>query len=294
MVMTAASSNPRFRRFEAVAKAFGRERMALVSLFVLLVVVLGALTAGIVSPYDPDLQDYAVISRPPSAQHLLGTDDLGRDILSRVIYGSRVSIQVGTIAILIAVLVGMPIGLFSGLMGGKTDGAIMRVIDALQAFPSLLLALALAAALGPSKTSAMIAIGIVEIPVFARLTRGQTLSIKELDYIAAARVLGYRTWRILFRHILPNASGPIVVQATLGIAWAIIAESSLSFLGVGVQPPTASWGYMLKMGMKYLSSAPWMSLSPGLAIFTTVLAVNFIGDGLRHALDPLLALRRRG
>jgi len=269
-------------------------RLTLLGTVIVLIVIFSAIFAEYISPYDPALQDYNMLSQPPSSIHLLGTDHLGRDVLSRLIHGSRVSMQVSFIAIAMAVGLGLPIGLIAGYAGGKVDSILMRIVDAIQAFPSLLLALGITAALGPSRGNAMIAIGFVSVPIFARLIRGETLSIKERDYVAAARVLGFSGWRIILRHVLPNSTGPIIVQASLRIGTAIITEASLSFLGVGVQPPQASWGYMLRVGSRYLSVNPWLAIIPGAAIFLTVLAVNFIGDGLRHALDPKLVQSERG
>jgi peptide/nickel transport system permease protein len=253
------------------------------------IVVACALAAPLLAPYDPNEQDYLALTDAPSAAHLLGTDDLGRDILSRIIYGSRVSLEVGIIAVGIAVLVGVTLGLVSGYLGGKVDDVIMRIVDAVQAFPSLILALAITAALGPSIVNAMIAIGFVATPGIARLTRGQTLSVREREFVTAAKVCGASPVSIMLQHIWPNVTAPIVVQATLLMGTAIVTEASLSFLGVGVPPPTPSWGAMLRTGSQYLEVAPWISVAPGAAIFLTVLAFNFVGDGLRRAVDPRLA-----
>jgi ABC-type dipeptide/oligopeptide/nickel transport system permease subunit len=261
-------------------------------LAVLGLVCLGALLSPLLAPYNPNDQDYLAFTQGPSSAHWLGTDDLGRDVLSRLIYGSRVSLQVGIIAVGIAVTVGVSLGLLAGYAGGFTDTLITRFTDAVQAFPGLILALAITAALGPGIGNAMIAIGFVSTPAIARLTRGQTLSIREREYVEAARVLGASPLRIMARHIWPNVTAPIIVQATLLVASAIVTEASLSFLGVGVQPPTASWGAMLRTGSQYLEVAPWMAFAPGVAIFLTVLAFNFVGDGLRQALDPRLGNRR--
>lgn len=269
-------------------------RLVGTGLTIVAIVVLCALLADLVAPYDPNYQDYLALTEPPSAAHWLGTDDLGRDVLSRVIFGTRVSLQVGVITVAVAVTLGVVLGLVSGYAGGWVDDVVMRVVDAVQAFPGLILALAITAALGPSIGNAMIAIGIVATPGIARLTRGQTLSVRERDFVAAARVLGISPTRIVFRHIWPNVTAPIIVQATLLMASSILTEAGLSFLGVGVQPPTPSWGSMLRTGSQYLEVAPWIAFAPGTAIFLTVLAVNFVGDGLRRALDPRLASRRRG
>jgi peptide/nickel transport system permease protein len=286
------------RSFRVRAMDFAREffsvRLTRFGVVVVILVILCAAFAEVISPYDPNEQDYSVLSVPPSREYLLGTDPLGRDVLSRIVYGTRISLQVGFIAMVLAVGVGLPIGLLAGFVGGRLDNILMRIVDAIQAFPSLILALGITAALGPSKGNAMIAIGFVSVPVFARLARGETLALRETDFVAAARVLGFSTWKIILSHILPNGSGPIIVQATLRIATAIITEASLSYLGVGVQPPTPSWGTMLRTGTQYLSNTPWLAIAPGFAIFLTVLAINFIGDGLRHALDPRLVARRRG
>jgi peptide/nickel transport system permease protein len=257
------------------------------------VVVVCALAAPLLAPYDPNEQDYLAITDPPSATHVLGTDDLGRDVLSRIIYGSRVSLEVGLIAVGIAVACGASLGLVAGYAGGPADDVIMRFVDAIQAFPNLILALAITAALGPSIANAMLAIGFVAAPGMARLARGQTLSVREREFIAAARICGASPVEIMRRHIWPNVTAPIVVQATLLLGTAIVTEAALSFLGVGVQPPTPSWGAMLRTGSQYLEVAPWIGIVPGVAIFLTVLAFNFVGDGLRRALDPRLAGRQR-
>jgi ABC-type dipeptide/oligopeptide/nickel transport system permease subunit len=251
------------------------------------------MAAPLLAPYNPNEQDYLALTEPPSAAHLLGSDDLGRDVLTRIIYGSRVSLEVGIIAVGIAVALGVTLGLVSGYAGGAADDVIMRVVDAVQAFPSLILALAITAALGPSIGNAMLAIGVVAAPGMARLTRGQTLSVREREFVVAARVCGASPIGIMLQHIWPNVTAPIIVQATLLMGTAVVTEASLSFLGVGVQPPTPSWGAMLRTGSQYLEVAPWMGVAPGLAIFLTVLAFNFVGDGLRRALDPRLASRRK-
>lgn len=266
-------------------------RLVPTGLVILVIVILCAIFANVISPYPPNEQDYTALTERPSRQHLLGTDDIGRDVLSRVIYGSRVSLQVGIVAVGIALTFGVSFGLIAGYAGGKTGTLILRVMDAIQAFPSLILALAITAALGPSIRNAMIAIGVTAMPLIARLTRGQTLSVREREFVLAAKVLGASPLRIVLRHVFPNVTGPIIVQGTLLIASAIVTEASLSFLGVGVRPPTASWGAMLRSGAQFLEQAPWLAFAPGVAIFLTVLAFNFVGDGLRRALDPRLARR---
>src|SRR5215472_6310196 len=259
---------------------------ALIGLAVVIFFVVLALVSPLVSPYDPLATDWRAVRKPPSALHFFGTDDLGRDVLARLIWGARASLMAGLVSVSIALAVAVPLGLVSGYLGGVVDGLVMRIIDAMLAIPFLVLAIALAAFLGPSLTNAMIAIGVVQVPIFTRLTRGQALAVKHEDYIEAARAVGNPHRRILVRHILPNILAPILVQATLAVAAAIIAEASLSFLGLGQQPPAPSWGSMLNTASHFLSQAPWMALWPGLAIFTLVLSFNLLGDGLRDALDP--------
>jgi peptide/nickel transport system permease protein len=267
-------------------RRLGQRPAALVGLAVILFFVGIALAAPLVSPYDPIATDWLAVRKAPSLRHLFGTDEIGRDVLSRVICGARASLLAGLVSVSIALALGMPLGLVSGYQGGIVDGVAMRMIDAMLAIPFLILAIALAAFLGPNLTNAMIAIGVSQMPVFARLTRAQVLAAKHEDYVEAARALGNPDRRILLRHILPNISAPILVQATLAIASAIIAEASLSFLGLGQQPPAPSWGSMLNTAKNFLSQAPWMAVWPGLAIFSLVLSFNLLGDGLRDALDP--------
>jgi len=249
--------------------------------------------APLVAPYDPIKVNVADSLLPPSGAHFLGTDDLGRDVLSRVIWGSRVSLSVGVISVSIGFLLGVSLGLAAGYLGGTFDLLVMRGIDALLAFPALVLAIAITAALGPQIQNAMIAIGIVAIPAYARLTRGQALSLRERDFIVAARTVGARPIRIVLRHIFPNLANALIVQATLSTAFAILAEAALSFLGLGPQPPYPSWGQDINYSQRYLPNLKWwMSVGPGVAIFTAVFAFNFLGDALRDALDP--RLRRTG
>jgi peptide/nickel transport system permease protein len=255
-------------------------------LLVIALLVSVAVLAPYVAPYDPTQQSWTAVRKPPSWLHWLGTDESGRDLLSRVIYGARASLMAGVISIAIALTAGVPIGLLAGYRGGWIDAVISRITDAMLACPNLILAIALAAFLGPSLTNAMIAIGITATPIFVRLTRGQTLSVKVEDYVEAARAVGNPAWRIAIRHILPNILPALLVQATLSIAAAIIAEASLSFLGLGQQPPAPSWGSMLNTAQRFLVNAPWMAIWPGLAIFLSVLSFNLLGDGLRDALDP--------
>ncbi len=284
------------RRF--LANVLGT-RLVGTGLWILGIVVFCALFADLITPYPPNDQDYIAITEPPSAAHWLGTDDLGRDILARIIYGTRVSLMVGVIAVGIALMLGVTLGLISGYYGGVIDDITMRIMDAVQAFPGLILALGITAALGPRFPDmppiwhAMIAIGIVATPAISRLTRAQTLSVREREFVHAAQVLGASPFKIITRHIWPNVTAPIIVQATLLVATAILTEASLSFLGVGVKPPTATWGSMLRTGSQYIETAPWLAFAPGVAIFATVLAFNFVGDGLRRALDPRLLSSRR-
>jgi len=287
----ALSLRQRQRRY---LKTLLQTRLVGTGLVILGVVICCAIFAAPLSPHDPLEQDYTALAQAPSWEHPLGTDDLGRDMLSRIIYGSRVSLQVGAIAVGLAVTFGAALGLVSGYVGGTPDNIVMRFVDGVQAFPGLILALGLAAALGPSIQNVMLAIGFISSPAIARLTRAQTLSVRESEYVAAARVMGASPVTIVRCHIWPNVTAPIIVQATLLVASAIVTEASLSFLGVGVQPPTPSWGAMLRTGSQYLEIAPWIAFGPGVAIFLTVLAFNFIGDGLRRANDPRLASRQRG
>jgi ABC-type dipeptide/oligopeptide/nickel transport system permease subunit len=261
-------------------------RGAVFGAIVLVSVVLMAVFAPLLAPYDPLKQDLSNLLATPDAQHLFGTDNNGRDVLSRVIWGTRVSLMAGIVAVGLAVLVGCSIGLAAGFWGGQVDGVLMRLIDAVLSFPALVLALALGAVLGAGLGGVLIALGVVYTPTFARLMRGQVLSIRTRDYVQAARVLGGADLWILLRHILPNASTPIVVQASLSVGFAILAEASLSFLGLGVQPPEPSWGSMINTGRGYLQQAPWMVFGPGAALFVTVLGLNFVGDAVRDALDP--------
>ncbi len=251
--------------------------------------ILMALTAPWISPYDPIAVDVQQALEPPGGAHWLGTDDLGRDVLSRVIWGSRISLSVGVIAVGIGFSLGVSIGLAAGYLGGMFDLIAMRGIDALLAFPALILAISITAALGPQIQNAMIAIGIVAVPLYARLTRGQVLSVREREYVTAARTIGAPPLRIVLRHVFPNVTNALVVQATLSVAFAILAEAALSFLGLGAQPPTPTWGADVNYSQRWLSNLKWwMSVGPGLGIFLAVFAFNFLGDALRDALDPRL------
>ncbi len=251
--------------------------------------VLSALLASVIAPYNPNRQQITNALKGPSADHLLGTDQLGRDILSRVLYRGQASLEVGFLAVGMALSIGVALGLIAGYWSqGWVETAIMRAMDALLAFPALVLALAFVAALGPGLINTIIAVGIVYTPAFARLTRGQVLSAREHDYVEAARTVGAPDWRIILYHLLPNVSAPLIVQTSLYFATAILAEASLSFLGLGVQPPTPSWGEMLNAARGYLETDPWLIVGPGIAIFAAVLGFNFLGDGIRDVLDPRL------
>jgi len=269
----------------ALRRLFHRKG-AVVGLVVITTFILLALFAPMIAPFDPTATSWTLVRKAPSALHWFGTDDLGRDIASRVIFGARASLMAGAISVGIALGIGVPFGLLSGYRGGFIDALISRITDAMLACPFLILAIALAAFLGPSLGNAMIAIGITTTPIFVRLTRGQVMSVKVEDYVEAARAMGNPRWRIALFHILPNIMPALLVQATLSIAAAIIAEAALSFLGLGQQPPAPSWGSMLNSAQRFLTSAPWMALWPGLAIFLVVLSFNLVGDGLRDALDP--------
>ena len=258
---------------------------------VLMLVILGALFAPIISPYDPIKPDFSAARQAPSAEHAFGTDDIGRDMLARILVGARVSLMAALIPLSISISIGVPLGLISGLLKGWTDDIIMRVLDALLAFPRIVLIIAIAGLLGPSLLNALIAIGAVGIAPLARLTRGLTLSASEEDYVLAARALGSSNRRIMFAHILPNIIAAIIVTVSLDIGGIILAEATLSFLGLGIQPPNPSWGSMVAVGNRYLQLAPWISLVPGTAIFLTVMSINLLGDGLRDAMDPYLRNR---
>ena len=263
-----------------------RNRIAVAGGVVVLAFLLVAVLAPWISPYDPIRTSFLQVRKPPSAAHWLGTDELGRDVLSRLIWGARASLLAGCVSVLIAVSTGVPLGVVAGYVGGAVDAVISRVVDALLSCPFLILAIALGAFLGPSLTNAMIAIGLSAMPVFVRLARAQTLAVAREDYIEGARAIGLPGRWIVLRYVLPNILSPIVVQATLTVATAIIAEASLAFLGLGQQPPAPSWGAMLNTARGFMAQAPWLSVAPGVAIFLVVLAFNLLGDGVRDALDP--------
>jgi peptide/nickel transport system permease protein len=278
-------------RTSLLAVALGQFRRSVVGMVGAAIVaafVLVTALAPILAPYDPVAADFANVLAPPNAAHPFGTDDVGRDVLSRVIHGSQVSLEAGLFTVTVALLVGLPLGLVAGYAGGRIDDAVMRAVEVILAFPTLVLALGITAVLGPKLLHALVAIGVVFVPHFARLVRGQVLSVKENDFVVAARAVGASDVRVMRLHVLPNCLAPILVQATYSIAFAILVEAALSFLGLGTQPPTPSWGIMLAAGRGYLEQAPWLGAFPGLAIFVTVLGFNLLGDGLRDALDPRL------
>lgn len=267
-------------------KKLKRNRSALFGFVLVAFFVAIAVLAPILPIADPAATSWSAIRKPPSELYWLGSDEIGRDLLSRMIWGARASLLAGVVSVLLAVAVGVPFGLLAGYFGGWTDQIISRITDALLATPFLILAIALAAFLGPSLTNAMIAIGLSATPIFIRLTRGQVLSVKTEDYVEGARAIGLSDIAIMWRYILPNVFAPVLVQATLTVATAIIAEASLSFLGLGQQPPDPSWGSMLNVAKNFMTQAPWMAWWPGAAIFLVVLGFNLLGDGLRDALDP--------
>ena len=267
---------------------FRRSHVGLVGAVLVCAFVLVAALAPLLSPYDPVSADFANVLSPPARAHPFGTDDIGRDILSRVVYGSRISLQAGLFTVAVALCIGLPLGLVAGYLGGQVDNVIMRALEVILSFPGLVLALGITAVLGPKLIHALFAIGVVFVPNFARLIRAQVLSVKEHDFVAAARALGASDRRLVILHILPNCLAPLLVQSSFSVAFGILTEAALSFLGMGTQPPTPSWGIMLSMGRGYLEQAPWLGAFPGFAIFLAVLGFNLLGDGIRDALDPRL------
>ncbi|MED4989425.1 nickel transporter permease [Parageobacillus toebii] len=267
-------------------RRFRKNKMALVGLGIVVFFILLAIFAPLLAPYDFKEQNLAERLQPPSSKHLFGTDDFGRDIFSRVIYGARISLWVGFFSVLGSVIVGSMLGIIAGYYGRWIDGIISRLFDIMLAFPSILLAIGIVAVLGPSLQNALIAIAVINIPNFGRLIRSRVLSIKQEEYVMAAKAIGMSDMRILFHHILPNSMAPIIVQGTLAIATAIIEAAALGFLGLGAQPPNPEWGKMLADSKDFLTQAPWTMIFPGIAIMLTVLGFNLMGDGLRDALDP--------
>jgi peptide/nickel transport system permease protein len=251
-----------------------------------IVLILVAIAAPLISPFDPNAQDTFRRLEPPSKQHPLGLDDLGRDVLSRILFGARVSLRVGFSVVILASVIGITLGAMAGYFGGMVDTIVMRITDILLAFPGILLAIALVAVLGPSLNNVILALAMIGWVGYARLVRGQVLKVREMEFVTAARALGARSPRVIVRHVLPNVINPVIVMATLGLAGAILAEAALSFLGLGVQPPTPSWGAMLTAGRRYLGLANHLAIYPGIAIMLAVMGLNFLGDGLIDALDP--------
>ena len=278
-------------------RRFGHNRLAVAGAAVILAFVLAAVFAPWVAPRDPEFQIASEAMQPPSLPHPFGTDNVGRDQLSRVIFGARVSLFVGLTSMLLAAVIGIPLGLVAGYRGGILDSIAMRAMDTLLAFPALLLAIFIVAVLGPSLNNAILAVGIIYIPAFARVTRANVLSLREKEFVEAARCLGGSDLHVMTRAILPNCFSPLVVQFSLGVGYAMLIEAGLSFLGLGVQPPTPAWGQMVGLARNFITLAPWLITFPGLAILLAVLAFNFLGDGLREASDPRLRgarLRQRG
>jgi peptide/nickel transport system permease protein len=267
---------------------FRRQRLGMIGAAMLSLTVIAAVGAPWIAPYDPTHIDTLHLLESPSSSHWLGTDGLGRDVFSRILYGAQVSLYAGFLVVSVSMVIGTVIGLVAGYAGGIVDAVLMRTMDALLAFPGLVFALAVTAALGPSLTNAMIAIAVLSFPGAARVVRGETLTLRERDFITAERVLGASPARILFRHILPNALAPIIVIASLRVGGAILIETGLSFLGLGVQPPQSSWGSMVNEGSRFLERAPWISMASGGAIFLAVLGANLVGDAVRDTLDPRL------
>jgi peptide/nickel transport system permease protein len=278
----------RQRSFLVTRAPILREPLNVLALTVIALFALGALLAPLIAPYDPLAQDLATRLDPPSSAHWLGTDQLGRDILSRLLYGSRISLVIGVVVVGLAGIFGTLVGLLAGYAGGLADEAMMRLTEVFLAFPPLILAMAIAGALGPSLTNAIIAIAAVTWAVYARLARGQVLSLRQREYVEAARSIGASRTRIMLRHLLPNAVAPLLIQASFDMGSAIISAAGLSFIGFGAQPPTPEWGVMISEGRNFISTQPWLSLFPGLSILFAVGAFNLLGDGLRDVLDPRL------
>ena len=275
-------------QFQTVMKALSRNKMAIVGLIILIILVFAGTFAHVIAPYDYAAQDLQNAFQHPNAQHLFGTDEFGRDIFSRIIYGARMSLLVGFVSVGIAVIVGGALGAVAGYYGKRIDNIIMRLMDILLAVPQTLLAIAIVAALGTGLVNLMIAVGISSVPTYARIVRASVLTIREEEYIEAARASGTSNTKIIMKHILPNCVAPVIVQVTLGIASAILTAAGMSFIGLGIQPPEAEWGNMLSSGRDYIRGYSYMTMFPGLAIVITVLSLNLLGDGLRDALDPKL------
>jgi peptide/nickel transport system permease protein len=275
----------------ALRRFFARRLVVLGVALVAILVFIGVF-GRLFAPYSPVAQDLINVLAPPTANHWLGTDELGRDILSRLLWGAATSLQVGIGSVFLAAIPGVIVGIAVAYRSGWLDYAVMRILDGLMALPSLILALTIVAVLGPNLFNVILAIAVTSFPHYARLVRGQVLAAREYDYVLAIRSVGARDGRIMFRHLLPNVISPVLVQASLGVGFAIVAEAGLSFLGVGVQPPTPTWGTMIQVGFQYLETAPWLVMAPGTLIFMAVLGFNLLGDGLREALDPHLTKSR--
>lgn len=265
-----------------------KSRTAVLGIIIIILFTIIAFFAPYIAPYDPMEQNFIKSFRPPSAEHYLGTDEFGRDVFSRIIYGSRISLQIGFIAVFISLVVGVSVGLAAGYYGGWIDMVVMRIMDLMLSFPYILLALVIMSILGPGIYNAMIAIGIVYVPQYARIVRSSVLSVKKKEYVLAARALGANDLRIILKHVFLNSMAPIIIQTTLSIGRAIINAAGLSFLGLGAQPPTPEWGAMLSNGQDFLRNAPWIATFPGIAIALLVLGFNLVGDGFRDAFDPRL------
>lgn len=274
--------------FKEVFKRFMAERLAFISFIYLVILVFVAIFAPYIAPYDPNKQDLTHVLADPSFAHLMGTDNLGRDIFSRLLMGTRAALQASLFAILIPVFIGIPIGIIAGYLGGLVDDIFMRIVDAIMSIPAILLCLGITAALGVSLWNAMIAIGITSIPQFARLARGQTLQVRTEAYVESAKISGAGSIWIMLKHIIPNISPPVLVQASLNISFAVLVEVSLSFLGMGAQSPDISWGSLIQQAYTMINMKPWMIIYPGVAVSLTIMAGNFVGDGLRVAVDPKL------
>ena len=273
---------------QEVWRRLKKNRLALVGLAILVMLIIVAIFANVIAPYPYAKQNYDQVLQPPSLKHLAGTDEFGRDILSRIIYGSRISLQIGFISLTVGALIGCILGSVAGFFGGMIDNIIMRFMDIIHSIPRVILAIAISATLGAGITSALIAVAVSSVPNFARVVRAATMTVRDQDYVEAARAIGASTSRIISKHILPNILAPIIVQATLGVGTSILLAASLSFLGLGIQPPIPEWGAMLSGARTFMRDNPYMVIAPGLAIMLTVLALNLFGDGLRDALDPKL------
>jgi peptide/nickel transport system permease protein len=287
-VVERAAAAPRTGLLVVTRARMLREPLNALAIAIIAIFALGAIFATLLAPYDPLAQELSARLQPPDSAHWLGTDQLGRDLLSRIVYGARISLVIGVVVVALAGIVGTAIGMIAGYAGGLVDEALMRLTEVFLAFPPLILAMAIAGALGPSLTNAIIAIAAVTWAVYARLARGQVLALRRREYVEAARAIGVGRVRIVVRHLLPNAVAPLLIQASFDMGSAIISAAGLSFIGFGAQPPTPEWGVMISEGRNFISTQPWLSLFPGLAILLTVGAFNLLGDGLRDILDPRL------